>query len=281
VATFAWPTGRENLPKGFEVRSFRTDAEPTRLIPFPDGRRVLLVCGDGIFVLSSDQAVRLHPSTEELKSQFESSKVNFPEDELSVELSMEHATISHDGKLIALGSQFSTHLIHDENLKLVGDIGNRSEYPHYALFSKDDSMIAFNSCHFYNGVTLGVPRDLLPVLDSKPYEEDERFSVLEDGSRVYAGTCRNDEFIIGDASGHVRAFNSKGQQLWLLHIGSSVGDMDLSDDGELLVVSTYAGFISIIQMDAGEQPAYQIGSSRHAERRRWIFWKNEPRPLIW
>ncbi len=29
------------------------------------------------------------------------------------------------------------------------------------------------------------------------------------------------------------------------------GDMDVSDDGELLVASTYAGFIAMIRMDAG------------------------------
>jgi len=281
VASFPWPTGREGLPDGFEVEAFIAPPTPTRLIPFPDGSRVLLVSSDGIFVLTSTQAVRLLPTTEQLKEHFEWLRKEYPDDRLSMGLSMEHGAISHNGKLIAIGSQDSTHLILDENLNVIGDIGNRSEYPHYALFSSDDSMIAFNSCHFYNGITLGVPIDLLPGLKTEPYEDDERIRVLEDGARVYAGTCRNNEFMIGDASGYVRAFNRHGEALWQLFIGSSVGDMDVSNDGQLLVVSTYAGFISIIQLDAGKQAPHQIGNSNHVERRRWIFWKREERPLIW
>lgn len=281
VGNFRWPTGLEGLPKRFDVEPFRSPPMPTRLIPFPDGRRVLLVGSEGIFVLSSTQAVRLLPTTEQLKEHFKWLRKKYPGDALSMGLSMEHGAVSHDGKLIAIGSQDSTHLLFDDNLQIVGNIGNRSEYPHYAIFSPDDSLIAFNSCHFYNGITLGVPRNLLPGLKTEPYADDERITVLEDGARVYAGTCRDNEFIIGDASGYVRAFNSYGEPLWRLFIGSSVGDMDVSDDGELLVVSTYAGFISIIQLDAGKQAPHQIGNSKHFEHRRWIFWKREERPLIW
>ncbi len=172
-------------------------------------------------------------------------------------------------------------MVFDENLSLIADVGNRSEYPHYALFSSDDSMVAFNSCHFYNGITLGVPVSQFPGLRTEPYEDDDRVTILEEGSRVYAGTCRNDEFIIGDANGYVRAFGTDGKPSWQLFIGSTVGDIDISDDGKVLVVSTYAGFISIIQMDAGKQAPHQIGNSEHMEIRRWLFWKNEERPLIW
>jgi hypothetical protein len=281
VGHFPWPTGLEGLPAGFDVQPIRVPPTPTRLIPFPDGSRVLLVSSEGIFVLSSSQAVRLLPTTDQLREHFGWLRKEHPGDDLSLGLSMEHGAVSHDGKFIAVGSQDSTHLLFDENLTIIGDIGNRSEYPHYALFSSDDSMVAFNSCHFYNGLTLGVPLNLLPGLKTEPYEPDERITVLQDGARVYAGTCLKNEFIIGDASGYVRAFNTDGEPRWQLFIGSSVGDIDLSDDGKLLVVSTYAGFISIIQMDAGKQAPHQIGNSKHMETRRWVFWKNEERPLIW
>jgi len=281
VTLCPWPTGLEGIPEGFDVKPFEETPVPTRLVPFPDGKRVLLVSSDGIFVLSPDKAVRLLPTKNQLKEQFEWSREEYPEDELSMDLSMEHGAISHDGKYIAVGSQDSTHLVFDENLKLVGDVGNRSEYPHYALFNSDDSMVAVNSCHFYNGVTLGVPTELLPGLETEPYEEDERIAVLENGARVYAGTARRDEFIIGDANGYVRAFGTDGTPHWQLFIGSSVGDIDLSADGKTLAVSTYAGFLSIIKMDAGKQAPHQIGNSKHMEMRRWVFWKKEKTPLIW
>ena len=281
VAFCPWPTGLEGIPEGFKVDPFDAPPTPTRLIPFPDGKRVLLVCGEGVFVLSSDKAVRLLPTVDQLKEDFEWSQKEYPDDDLSIGISMEHGAISHDGKLIAVGSQDSTHLLFDENLALIGDVGNRSDYPHYSLFSSDDSIVAFNSCHFYNGITLGVSVDLLPGLKTEPYENDERITVLEDVARVYAGTCRQSEFIIGDASGYVRAFGTDGEPHWQIFIGSSVGDIDISDDGTTLAVSTYAGFLSIIKMDAGKQAPHQIGNSKHMETRRWIFWKNEKIPLIW
>ncbi|MEM6581628.1 MAG: hypothetical protein AAF699_10170 [Pseudomonadota bacterium] len=281
VALCPWPTGLEGIPDGFDVKPFEGNPVPTRLIPFPDGKRVLLVSSDGIFVLSPNKAIRLLPTTNQLKEHFARLRKDYPDDVLSMGLSMEHGAISHDGKYIAVGDQDSTHLLFDADLNLVGDVGNWSDYPHYALFSADDSIVAVNSCHFYNGTTLGVLTDLLPGLKTEPYEDDERIAVLQDGARVYAGVARQDEFIIGDASGYVRAFGADGNPRWQLFIGSTVGDIDISADGSTLAVSTYAGFLSIIKMDAGEQALHQIGTSQHMETRRWIFWRNEKSPLIW
>lgn len=281
LALCPWPTGLEGVPDGFHVKQFDERALPRRLIPFPDGKRVLLVSSQGIFVLSPDKATRLLPTRDQFSNHFEWLQKEYPDDELSLGLSMEHGAISHDGNIIAIGSQDSAHLLFDNNLTLIGNVGNRSEYPHHAIFSSDDRMVAMNSCHFYNGVTLGVRTDLLPGLETKPYADDERITILEGGSRVYAGLGRRDEFIIGDAHGYVRALTMDGIRRWQLFIGSSIGDIDMSTDGRTLVVSTYAGFLSIIQLEAGEQAAHQIGNSQHNETRRWIFWKNEKTPLIW
>ncbi|MEG4963643.1 MULTISPECIES: hypothetical protein [unclassified Microcoleus] len=281
VALCRWPTGLEDVPDGFDVSALDSPPTPTRLIPFPDGKRTLLVSSDGIFLLSPSDAQRLLPTTEQMKKHFKWLREEYPNEKLTIDVSMEHGAVSKNGKLIAIGSQDSTHLIFNDELAVVGNIGNQSEYPHYALFSSDDAMIAFNSCHFYNGITIGVPTNLLHALETDPYEEDKRTPILENGARVYAGVSRNDEFIIGDASGYVRAFSMTGEARWQHFIGSSVGDIDISADGTTLAVSTYAGFLSIIKLDAGMQASYQIGNGNHLETRRWIFWKNEPNPLIW
>jgi hypothetical protein len=126
-------------------------------------------------------------------------------------------------------------------------------------------MIAFNSCHFYNGMTIGAPTRLLPGLKTESYEPDDRIVELEDESRVYAAVSRGDEFIIGDANGYLRAFDIKGNPRWQHFIGSSVGDIDLS----------------IIDLDTGEADPFVIGTSQHQERRRWLFWKGEKKPLAW
>ncbi len=284
VAFCPWPTGLEDVPDGFDVSPLDSPPTLTRLIPFPDGKRVLLVSIEGIFVLSPSRVRRLLPTAEQMKEDFKWLREEYPNDKLkasNVGFGMEHGAVSNNGKLIAIGSQLSTHLVFNDELAIVGNIGNYSEYPHYALFSSDDSTIAFNSCHFYSGKTIGVPTNLLPGLETDMFQEDKRIPILENGSRVYAGVSRNDEFIIGDASGYVRAFSTAGEARWRHFIGSSVGDIDISADGKTLAVSTYAGFLSIIKLDAGMQAPYQIGNGNHLETRRWIFWKNEPNPLIW
>ena len=281
VALCPWPKGNEDIPDGFKVTPWDDVPNPSRIVPFPDGKRVLMVSEHGIFVLSESSARRLLPTQEQMREHFEWSKREHPEDELSLYLSMEHGAVSRDGRFVAVGCQDSSHLVYDDQLELIGDIGNQSEYPHYAVFSADQSMVAFNSCHFYNGITVGVPLRLLPGLKTDAYEEDKRTPVLENGARVYAGVSRGNEFIVGDASGYVRAFDQQGNRRWEQFIGSSVGDIDVSPDGKTLVVSTYAGFISILSLDTGESAAHQIGTGGHREERRWIFWKNEAKPLIW
>jgi WD40 repeat protein len=194
---------------------------------------------------------------------------------------MDHAAVSPDGKLIALGSQDSTHLVFNDRYEQIADIGPQSSYPHYAAFSADGSVLAFNSCHFYNGMTVGVPVKFLQNLKTEAYKEDARTPIVQGGARVYAAAARKDEFIIGDAHGYVRAFSTDGKARWQQFVGSSIGDIDLSKDGKTMAVSSYAGFLTVFNMDAGRQEAHQIGNGNHLERRLWVFWKGEPAPLIW
>lgn len=281
VSFCPYPKGDESLPEGFTVNPFEKPPTPTSLIPFPDGKRVLYVSQEGIFVLEEKQAIRLLPTKEDMKEHFEWLSKDYPEDELSMNLDMDHGAVSPCGKYIAIGSQDSQHLVFNETYQLVADVGTQSEYPHYALFSTNGDMVAFNSCHFYNGVTVGVPTNLIPDLKTESYEEDKRTPILDDGARVYAGTHRKDEFIIGDAGGYIKAFSQTGEARWQHCIGSSVGDIDISEDGSKLVCSTYAGFISILKLDSGKSEPYEIGNGGHTELRRWLFWKDQDSPLAW
>ncbi|MEM1060274.1 MAG: hypothetical protein AAGK14_13600 [Verrucomicrobiota bacterium] len=282
LAICSWPNGLEGIPSEYHAKSLEKVPTATRLVPFPDGRKVLLVAPEGVFLLHPDRAVRLLPTEEDIRLLFdyELKEGSLPQD-LSVSLSMEHGAVSPDGKLIAAGNQDSKHHIFDAEGNLLAEVGPLMDYPHHALFAEDGSLIAFNSCHFYDGVTLAVPVHLLPGLSTKSYEEDERTPVLEDGSRVYAGAARGDEFVIGDASGVLRAFSTAGQKRWVQRIGSSTGAIDISADGRMLVASTYAGFVSFFRLDAGRQAPHQIGYGNHEEVCRWIFWKHEENPLRW
>ncbi len=279
LAMCPWPTGCEDLPEGIRIPALKQPPLPERLIPFPDGQRVLLVSGDGVFVLTPERAHRLLPTTDMLIDAVEHDDKSLASDGLARSTDMAHGAVSRDGRRIVVGEQIGSHRIFDGELRLIGRVGTRSEYAHYALFSADERVLALNSCHFYNGVTIGVPMD--EALVSEEEFVDSRLPTLQDGARVYSGVACNDEFIIGDAYGYLRAFSTAGDYRGQHFIGSTVQAMDLSRDGHTLVAATFAGFVSIIDPDAGVQAPHQIGNANYLETRRWLFWRDEPQPLIW
>lgn len=281
VALCRWPLGTEGVPEEFTVVPFNQRPNPTRLVPFPDGKRVLLVASCGVFVLAENGAQRLLPTREQIHEHFTWLKEERPNETPSASIDMEHGTVSPNGALIAVGGQDGRHLVFDAKLRCIAQIGPHGEYPHFAAFSSDGHILALNACHFYNGATIGVTVDKLAGIDSDFYEDADGVKVIESGARVYAAAVRGDEFIFGDAYGYLRAVDGEGNLRWQHFLGSTIGDMDLSDDENTLVVSSYAGAISIINLDADRQQPYQIGNGGHFERRRWLFWKTEPAPLAW
>ena len=282
AARLNWPTSLEGIPKDINIERRKGVPPITQLLPFPDGKRVLLVSSEGIFVLPTDGSIRLYPGAKEIQEYLNWLKEEHPPRKTAgMHIDMAHGAISADGKFIAIGGQDSHHLIFNDKYELIGNVGPMSEYPHYSIFSEDNDMLACNSCHFYNGITIGVPLSLLPNLETESYSLDDRLVMLEGQSRIYAAVFQNDKLILGDAYGYLRAVDKKGNLLWEHFIGSSIGDIDISPDGKMLVASTYAGFLSIIALDTGKPDPYTIGTSTHREIRRWLFWKKEKRPLAW
>ena len=80
--------------------------------------------------------------------------------------------------------------------------------------------------------------------------------------------------------GYLRAFDMKGNPRWRHFIGSRIDAIDVSRDGKRLIATTYAGFLSIIDLDTGERDPFTIGTATHPERRRWVFWRGE-KPHVW
>jgi hypothetical protein len=194
---------------------------------------------------------------------------------------MEHGAVSPRGDLVLAGCQDSKHLVFDSDLKLIAEVGPFSEYPHFAWFSADGTLAAFNACHFYNGASVAVPVEEIGDLDTDYYENHSSVRMLQQGARVYAAVARDDEFIVGDAGGYLRAFDLQGNFRWQHFIGSTIAAMDLSPDKQKLAVTSYAGFLSVLQLDAGERDPWAIGTASHRELRRWLFWKGEDAPLKW
>ncbi|MEN5038143.1 hypothetical protein [Pseudomonas sp. TWI929] len=277
VQRLPWPTGLEGLPQGYPFEPFDLPPTPTALIPFPDGQRVLLVSAEGIFLLTSQGATRLLPHQARVLDELAEGT---DPDDISLGLSMEHGAVSPDGQLIVVGEQGSRHLVLDEQLRPLAEIGPGSEYPHFALFNRAGDQLIVNACHFYSGATLAVRVADLPGLDTDYYSQDPRTPLVQDGARVYAGVARDGEYIVGDAYGYLRAFGEDGTEHWQHYLGSTISAMDISANGQTLVAASHAGVVSMIALEGG-RPEWQIGTGAHGEVRRWLFWKGWDRAMIW
>ena len=270
------------LPESFRGKEPGLAKWCTQLVPFPDGKRVLWVSEDGIYVLSAESAIRISPTDKRIQDHRDMDDEDDEDGPMPFYLSMDHGNVSPDGKWIATGDQDSTHEIFDANtLEKVADIGPHSEYPHFALFSADSQQVALNACHFYNGVTIGVATADLPGLETEHYDEDEKIRELEHGMRVYCGTAVGDRYIVGDAYGYVRCIDTAGKLIWQWFVGSSITDLSLSPDGEFLAIASHSGMLHLIHLEAGGRCPHQIGTGNHRELFRWVFWKGEEGPLRW
>nr|WP_314240185.1 PQQ-binding-like beta-propeller repeat protein [uncultured Campylobacter sp.] len=241
--------------------------DEAEILPFNDGSKVLLTAHDGIFLISQSGAKLIHPIYED----------EGDDDEL--EIDMANATLSNDNELIVAGEQCGDHALMDSEGERLGGIGAQSSYPHFCLFSADDTQLITNSCHFYNGVTIGVDRALLKRgLEVEAYSYDEEgeqnFTLIDDAMRVYAGVATQDFYILGDAYGYIKAVGKDGRKIWRHYLGGTIKSMALSEDGGVLFVGTYGGRLHKLRLGAG-QDSHTIGNGNHKEEFRLIAYEDK------
>ncbi|WP_291939132.1 PQQ-binding-like beta-propeller repeat protein [Campylobacter sp.] len=245
--------------------------DEAEILPFNDGSKVLLAAHDGIFLISQSGAKLIHPIYEDEGED---------EDEYEFEIAMANATLSNDNELIVAGEQDTDeHVLMDREGERLGGIGAQSAYPHFCLFSADDTQLITNSCHFYNGVTIGVDRVLLKRgLEVEAYSYDEEgeknFTLIDDAMRVYAGVATRDFYILGDAYGYIKAVGKDGRKIWRHYLGGTIKSMAISDDGSVLFVGTYGGRLHKLRLGAG-QDSHTIGNGNHKEEFRLIAYEDK------
>jgi hypothetical protein len=188
----------------------------TELIPFNDGMKILMVTSDGIFLISAHGEQMIHP-------------VPDPDDEeWTANIAMENATLSNDNEFIVVGDQGTGHRVLNSLGNEVGIVGPQYDYSHYCLFSQDDGQLITNSCHFYNGKTIGVNTSILNGIQIEAYAESNQYTIIDDGMRVYAGLATRHGYILGDAYGYIRAVDNNGTCLWYHFLGSTISGMAIS-----------------------------------------------------
>ena len=245
--------------------------DEAEILPFNDGSKVLLAAHDGIFLISQSGAKLIHPIYEDEGED---------EDEYELEIAMANATLSNDNELIVAGEQDTDeHVLMDREGERLGGIGAQSAYPHFCLFSTDDTQLITNSCHLYNGVTIGVDRALLKRgLEVEAYSYDEEgeknFTLIDDAMRVYAGVATRDFYILGDAYGYIKAVGKDGRKIWRHYLGGTIKSMALNEDGSVLFVGTYGGRLHKLRLGAG-QDSHTIGNGNHKEEFRLIAYEDK------
>lgn len=247
----------------FELNETK-DLGITEIIPFNDGLKVLLITSEGIFLIKKESEKMIHPVPD------------LDDEEWDSYIDMENATLSNDNKFIVVGDQCSEHRILDSSGSQIGGIGQQSEYPHYCIFSKDDSQLISNSCHFYNGITIGVSADNLIGINLPEYEESSLFKTIDEGMRVYCAIATSRFYIFGDAHGYIRAIDNNGTCIWRHFLGSTISGITISDDESTLWVGSCSGMLHKLELGKGLRDNHTIGNGNHFEEFRLILWKDEP-----
>ncbi|PPB10723.1 hypothetical protein [Brevibacillus laterosporus] len=238
------------------------------VIPFTDGKSLLLASGYGIYLVEKDQVSLLHPSVAEcLEYEAEDTDIDMP-----------HASVSRDERWIAFGSQSSDHVLVDRRTKETHTFYPESSYPHYCLFSKDNQSVWFNSCHFYNGMTFRVP---LKEVENGQAKAIEDWPIMDEESRVYSAVALTGGTVLGHAYGYVRFINQEGQELWRHFVGSTISGIAVSEDESLLAVGTYGGMLHLLDLQAEAMDEYGIGTGTLRECERFIIWREMDGVLRW
>lgn len=271
VFSLSWGAFREQVKAELgEIVSLADEEAPEyrieRLIPYDEGREVLLISLLGIYRLTSGGVVRLlHPTVADLEE--------WELDEIHAD--MVHGDVSPDGRWLAYGSQSSDHLLEDRQQGVTYAYNPYSSYPHFSLFSSDSSRVWFNACHFYNGDTI-----IIPLAEAESRVGAEEQQLAGEGMRVYAGAAYEDGCILGDAYGYLRYLGADGAERWRYFVGGTISGMAVSPDGRVLHVGTYTGMLHRIDLTSTERAASEIGTGTIRELGRWLLWKNRE-PLRW
>ena len=223
----------------------------------PEGDAVLIAADNGIFWLTEHGPQRLLPD-EEVDS------VSYP-----------HATMSPNGRFVAMGTQDTSHIIVDRKTGRRHTFDPISSYPNASAFHHDRPEALLSSCHaLYGSGTLRVNLDA--VVAGTP----KAASPLDQRAWVNSSTTTNTGYLLGDRGGYVWALDFEAEQQWYCFLGSTLTAMDISPDRKTLLVGSFAGIICELDLTAGAPDPRLLTDGPVKDVARWVFWRGHP-PLIW
>jgi hypothetical protein len=205
---------------------------------------------------------------------------------------MLHSALSPDGNFAALGTQDAGHYVVRldafDGPTYYATLGYLSEYPHNACFSDDSAFVAFNSCHFYNGMTFASALRDIHGLDTSPYEKHDVQTVLNDYLRVYTSTFLPQSMTASDSGAFILAGASfaacvtpAGELQWEIGFGSSAGGVDVCPETGRVLLSSHSGMLHLLEPTKPQSVLINSGYNSPNELQRWVFWDRLDAPIIW
>ncbi len=288
IATFEYPKGYGNATKDINVADFKEDGLLIlHLAVFNDGKQVLLVTSNGVFILKHNGSECVFPNQEMLPEMIEDFYEEYEEEEtFEVTGDYFHASLSPDNTKIAAGFQSSEHYIFEDKgngFEKTGQIQARSEYPHAVCFHDTLDHVALASCHFQQSGIVGMDLKHLPITANTSWYQDldEKFDVISDNMWVYSILPFKDGYLLGANNGYIWYINPNDpNDKAYLHLGGTILSMDYSVDKKYLVVATFSGYVVKIDLTADTKDETLVSDMLLKETNRWVIWRDID-PLIW
>ena len=278
------------------------DMKIHRVVVFPNGNKVGLASGVGVFIL------------DEKGSQFIQTESDYEVEEndnqgFTFDFEYPHIDVSPDGQYIAAGSQNSPHLVFEKINKswvITATIEPRSSYPNFVKFNylnqeKGDQytgpQLLLSSCHFGQSASIALPiNNITANFTASGYDADESLNYVDEKKWVFAAGNYTWGWALGSNDGYIWFKHINGYQLGYLYIGGTVMDIDFSEDRQTIVVASYSGQVIVYKLSElfsgpslfrhsknkqeKRRDIYAITNSAYKDVKRYLFLKDHE-PMIW
>ncbi len=256
--TLAYPTAYQHAKADKLPRELGTGSlmglRDVRVLP--NGREVLLVSGEGIYVVGTDATQRLYPVDDIIDEYAEA----FESGTFGIEMQFPNADVSPAGDRITCGGMFRRGIFArlamyrrlDNRWVLENTSGDNAFFPAQAVFHRSRPHVAFAACLYASLHNSLVNTTFRIDLDDLQPGEIDSFGggISRERGRVTTIASFGDGFLLGFDNGYIRwmGVEENAQLLGYLYVGGSILDIDVAPDQRSFVVASDAGLVSRFTM---------------------------------
>ena len=254
---------------------------------FPNGRDVLLVTAEGIYVVGTDKAERLYP----LAATLDEYVNEHEEGTFELDLRFPNADVSPAGDRITCGGMFrrgimaglAMYRLVDGKWVLENTSQNDAFFPARAVFHRSRPHVAF-AATLYASLSNALTNTTFRIdLDDLKPGEIEEFGggIARERGRVTAIASFGKGFLLGFDNGYIRwmGVDDNAELLGYVYVGGSIYDIDVAPDQQSFVVASDSGLVSRFAL--AEAPSSNLITTMPLkDESRTAFFRTFP-PMRW